>query len=358
VTARALLDAAILPVVVGRASLLIALVLCLLIALAGRARLAWADDPVLVGAGDIAACDGTGDEATADLLDAIDGTVATFGDNVYPDGTATQFADCYDPTWGRHKARTMPSAGNHEYNTANAAGYYGYFGAAAGDPTKGYHSYDLGAWHIIVINSNCSAIGGCDAGSAQEQWLRADLAANPRACTLAYWHHPRFSSSTVHGNHAFMQPVWQALYDYSADIVLGGHDHDYERFAPQDPAGNADPRGIRQFIVGTGGRSHYPIVSPIANSELYDDETYGVLKLTLHPASYDWQFIPEASGTFTDSGTGVCVNVSDVGGITRLSEVSTGDSGLSALWGLVAALGAALALSLAARSIGRRTRAS
>jgi len=342
---------------VRQAFLLIALALCLLSALAGRAAPASADDPVLVGAGDISICSNDNDEATADLLDTIDGTVVTLGDNVYENGTSTEFTNCYDPTWGRHKARTMPSAGNHDYNTTNATGYYGYFGAAAGDPTKGYYSYDLGSWHIVVINSNCSAIGGCGAGSAQEQWLRADLAANPRTCTLAYWHHPRFSSSSVHGNHAFMQPIWQALHDHSADIVLSGHDHNYERFAPQAPAGNADPRGIREFVVGTGGRSLYPIVSPIANSEVNDDDTYGVLKLTLHPAGYDWQFIPVTGSTFTDSGTGFCVNVAGVGGITRLPEVPASGSGLSALWGLAAAVGAALALALATRSIKRRTQA-
>ena len=261
-------------------------------------------DPVLVGAGDIAHCSSNGDEVTASLLDSIDGTVFTTGDNVYPDGTSEEFANCYDPSWGRHKSRTRPSPGNHDYHTADAAGYFGYFGAMAGEPGKGYYSYDLGAWHIIALNSNIPV----EAGSAQEQWLRADLTAHPVACTLAYWHHPRFSSGTVHGSNPSLQPLWQALYDYGADVVLVGHEHNYERFAPQDPSGMADAaRGIRQFVIGTGGRSHYSFGTPIANSEVRNDDTYGVLKLTLHPTGYTWEFIPEAGQTFRDSGDASCV---------------------------------------------------
>jgi len=263
-------------------------------------------DPVLVGAGDIADCTSTDDEATAALLDGIPGTVITLGDNAYESGTDAEFANCYDPSWGRHKARTRPSVGNHDYLTISASGYFGYFGVAAGDPTQGYYSYNLGAWHIIVINSNCSSVGGCGAGSPQEQWLRADLAAHPAACTLAYWHHPRFSSGE-HGNHISMRAIWQVLYEADADLVLNGHDHDYERFAPQDPNGVADPaRGLREFVVGTGGKNHYAIVTPVANSEVRNDDTFGVLKLTLRPTSYDWAFVPEAGKTFTDSGSGTC----------------------------------------------------
>jgi len=261
-------------------------------------------DPVLVGSGDIAHCSSKGDEATAELLDSIPGTVFTTGDNVYPDGTIDQFMNCYEPTWGRHKDRTYPSVGNHEYHTPDAAGYFEYFGSAAGEPGKGYYSYDLGAWHIIVLNSNIPV----DAGSPQEQWLRTDLAAHPAACTLAYWHNPRFSSGTVHGSSPAMQPLWQALYDFGADVVLAGHEHNYERFAPQDPQGLADPtRGIREFVIGSGGRSHYTFGAPIPNSEVRNGDTYGVLKLTLHPASYSWEFIPEAGQTFTDSGNAPCV---------------------------------------------------
>lgn len=289
-------------------------------------------DPVFVGAGDISTCGNNNDEATATLLDSIPGTVYTLGDNVYNNGTATEFANCYDLTWGRHKARTRPAAGNHDYNTSNATPYYDYFNGTgnftgpAGDRDKGYYSYDLGAWHIIVINSNCSAVGGCQAGSTQEQWLRADLAANATTCTLAYWHHPRFSSSAVHGNHAFMQPVWQALYDYGADVVLSGHDHNYERFAPQDPAGAADPtRGIREFVVGTGGYSHYAFAAPQPNSELRNAVTYGVLKLTLHASSYDWEFVPEAGATF-DTGTDDCVQLTDDDGDGCYTAVELGSN--------------------------------
>jgi len=259
---------------------------------------------VLVGSGDIASCASDGDEATASLLDGIDGAIFTTGDNAYPDGTVGQFTECYDPSWGRHKARTHPSVGNHDYHTADAAGYFGYFGAAAGEPGKGFYSYDLGTWHIIVLNS----VIAVHPGSEQEQWLRADLAAHPVPCTLAYWHYPRFSSGIVHGSDASMQPLWQALYDFSADVAISGHEHNYERFAPQDPAGLPDPvRGIRQFVIGSGGRSHYSFGPPIANSEVRNGDTYGVLKLTLHPGSYSWEFIPAAGNTFTDSGSATCV---------------------------------------------------
>jgi acid phosphatase type 7 len=265
-------------------------------------------DPVLVGAGDISSCyvGNQGDEATARLLDVITGAVFTAGDNAYPDGTLDQFNTCYDPTWGRHKARTHPAPGNHEYHTSNAAGYFSYFGAAAGDPSQGYYSYDLGAWHIIVINSNCGFIGGCQAGSAQEQWLRADLAAHPANCTLAYWHHPRFSSG-FHGNNTEMRPIWQALYEAGADVVISAHSHGYERFAAQDPQGVADPlNGLREFVVGTGGDKFEQMGAIQPNSEVRNYATHGVLKLTLHPTGYDWQFIPIAGQTFTDSGADVC----------------------------------------------------
>lgn len=271
---------------------------------AGAARSAAA---VLLGAGDIASCVSEGDEATARLLDTIDGTVFTLGDNAYPSGTPVEFAACYDPSWGRHTSRTRPAPGNHDYHTRGAFGYFDYFGDAAGKPDKGYYSYDLGLWHIIVLNSNCSKIDGCGPGSPQEQWLRADLAAHATTCTLAYWHHPRFSSGT-HGGDAALDAFWRALYEHHADVVLGGHDHDYERFAPQTPSGKPDPtRGIRQFVVGTGGDRLRKFEGPaIANSEVRHSETHGVLKLTLYPTSYAWEFIPIAGGTFTDMGTGRC----------------------------------------------------
>jgi acid phosphatase type 7 len=193
---------------------------------------------VLVGAGDIASCSSTGDEATAKLLDGISGTVFTTGDNVYDSGTATEFKNCYEPSWGRHKARTKPSVGNHEYLTAGASGYFGYFGAAAGDPNKGYYSYNLGEWHVISLNSMCENVGGCGATTPMVSWLKQDLAANPKACTLAYFHHPLFSSGE-HGTQK-MRPTWDVLYAANADIIVSGHDHLYERFAPQSPSGVVD----------------------------------------------------------------------------------------------------------------------
>jgi hypothetical protein len=258
---------------------------------------------VLVGAGDIAECGSSAHEATAVLLDAIAGTVFTAGDNAYGDGTASEFAECYDPTWGRHKARTRPSPGNHDYDTEGAAAYYAYFGTRAGPEGRGYYSYDLGDWHLISLNSNIDM----DAGSQQEQWLRADLSATTKRCVLAYWHHPRFSSSSQHGSQEQTQPLWQALYDHAAEIVIGGHDHTYERFAPQTPAGAADPdRGIRQFVAGTGGKDHYDFGPPLPNSEARDNTSYGVLKITLDPGSYSWAFVPAPGGSFTDSGRGTC----------------------------------------------------
>jgi acid phosphatase type 7 len=263
-------------------------------------------DPVLLAAGDIADCDSDGDEATAKLLDGLSGTVAALGDTVYESGTPQQFADCYDPTWGRHKRRTRPAVGNHEYLTSGAAGYFGYFGAAAGDPAKGYYSYDLGSWHIVVLNSNCTPVGGCGAGSPQETWLRQDLDAHPTSCTLAYWHHPRFSFGK-YTDDPHTQALWQALYEAGAEIVLSGHDHNYQRWAPQTPSGaRDDARGIREFVVGTGGKNDYPLKTPPANAEKFNDDTFGILQLTLHPTSYDWQFLPVAGEGFTDSGGSTC----------------------------------------------------
>jgi hypothetical protein len=260
---------------------------------------------ILVGAGDIASCGSSGDEATAALLDGIEGTVFTAGDNAYESGSSREFADCYGPTWGRSRARTLPVPGNHDYKTAGAAGYFAYFGAAAGNPSEGWYARDLGVWRIYALNSNCGAIGGCGAGSAQERWLRADLAANPRACVLAIWHHPRFSSGE-HGSSDATAALWAALAEAGAEIVVTGHDHDYERFAPQTADGVADPSGIVEFVVGTGGRSHYTVSHAIANSLVRNDDTYGVLRLELYAASWSSSFVPVAGGSFTDTGTGTC----------------------------------------------------
>lgn len=265
------------------------------------------DDPVLIGAGDIADCSGlAGAEATAKLLESNPGTVMAIGDLAYPDGTKENFA-CYDQTWGRVKSRTRPAVGNHEFHSTSATFYFHYFGPVAGDFKDGFYSYDLGTWHIIVLNSECEEVGGCTAGSRQEQWLRADLAAHPAACTLAYFHKPLFSSGAKHGNDPELQPFFQALYDAHADVVVAGHDHDYERFAPQTPTGAPDAKlGIREFVAGTGGKSHRPFADPRPNSEVRDDTAYGVLKFTLHPSGYDWRFIPEPGKIFTDSGSEQC----------------------------------------------------
>jgi calcineurin-like phosphoesterase family protein len=286
-----------------RETVLLAL-LALALATAGHAQGNGSGEPaVLVGAGDIADCGSHGDEATADLLDGIAGTVFTAGDNAYDDGTRSDFAECYNPSWGRHKARTYPSPGNHDYESGSGSGYFAYFGERAGPAGKGYYSYDLGDWHIISLNSNISM----RAGSPQGKWLRDDLAATTKQCVLAYWHHPRFSSSSNHGSQRQTQPLWETLYEYGAEIVIAGHDHTYERFAPQTPDGKADPaRGIRQFVVGTGGKSHYGFGRPLPNSEARDNTSYGVLKLTLNRGSYSWAFIPSAGQSFTDSGSGTC----------------------------------------------------
>jgi hypothetical protein len=321
-------------------------------------------DPVLVGAGDIASCGSTGDEATARLLAGINGTVvATLGDNAYDYGTSQEFAHCYDnyklpsegggvfdPTrsyyWGRYKALTKPAVGNHEYDnpgstaSSGASGYFGYFGNAA-SPTetactvacKGYYSYDLGSWHVIVLNSNCDEVGGCGPGSPQEEWLRNDLQndlqthPSGQACTLAYWHHPRFSSGS-HGDNTLVDPFWKDLYQAGAEVVLNGHDHDYERFAPQTASGVADSaQGIREFVVGTGGKSHYAFGASRATSEVRNSDTYGVLKLTLHASSYDWQFVPEAGKTFSDSGSASCHGAPPTSGTLPDTMITSGPSG-------------------------------
>lgn len=256
---------------------------------------------VLVGAGDIASCTSSGDEATAALLANIEGTVFTAGDNAYVSGTTSEFTNCYDPSWGAEKERTRPSPGNHEYRTSGAAPYYAYFGSAAGDPGKGYYSYDLAGWHVVSLNSEVAM----SSSSAQGTWLASDLAAHPAQCTLAYWHRPRFSSGP-HGNAGDVAPLWQALDAAGADVVVSGHDHVYERFAPQSPTGSADAsRGIREFIVGTGGRSLSSFPDVKANSEFRYSARFGVLKLELDSTGYRWSFIT-TDGVVRDSGSGTC----------------------------------------------------
>src|SRR3989441_10533700 len=256
----------------------------------------------LVGAGEIARCDSLSDEATAAVLDTLPGTVFTLGNNIISNGSASDFTKCYAPSWGRQQARPRPAVGEKEYQTPGAAGYFSYFGAAAGDPTKGYYSYDLGAWHVVVLNSNIDL----SAGSAQEQWLQSDLAATSQQCILGYWHHPRFSSVYTAVRPALLA-AWNDLYAAGATLVVNGRMRHYERFAPQTPNRVADPQyGIREIIVGTGGLGIDSFWVAQPNSEVRNSGTYGVLKLTLAAGGYSWVFVPAGSGTFTDAGSGAC----------------------------------------------------
>jgi len=274
-------------------------------ATAGSASPSASGDPVLVGAGDIADCALDSGAATAALLDTIGGTVFTAGDNAYPSGSAADFGNCYAPTWGRHLERTKPAAGNHDWETKGLAGYRGYFGEQAGPDGASWYSYDLGAWHVIVLDSDCTFVGGCLPGSPQGKWLEADLKASRAECTLAIWHHPRFSSGE-HGNDASVWPFWDTLYRRGADVVVNGHDHDYERFGPQDPAGREDKAaGIREFVVGTGGAVMRDFPTVAAHSEIRIPNTFGVIRLVLHPTSYDWSFIA-TTGDVADSGSAPC----------------------------------------------------
>jgi 3',5'-cyclic AMP phosphodiesterase CpdA len=263
-----------------------------------------------VGAGDIANCNiagGMGAIATSRLLDHIEGTIFTLGDHAYDRGTAAEFRDCYGPRWGRFKDRTRPAPGNHDYLTDNAKPYFEFFGDAAGPDRRGYYSYDLGGWHIMSLNSSVDASGRSD----QMKWLKEDLAAHHTTCMLAYWHIPVFSSGP-HGQDlreaAHMLDVWRVLYQYGVDVVLNGHDHDYERFAPQDPEGKPDPqKGIREFVVGTGGGGLYEFKGPRPNSEVRNNRSYGVIKFTLRATDYTWDYVPGAGEQFHDSGTAACV---------------------------------------------------
>jgi acid phosphatase type 7 len=244
----------------------------------------------------------------ADLIGQMSpDAVLTLGDTQYEENTLEQFMASYDLSWGKYKPLTYPVAGNHEYLTRNAADYYTYFGAVAGDPDKGYYSYDLGAWHIVALNSNCGKIDGCEADSPQGKWLKDDLDAHPSKCTLAYWHHPRFSSGH-HGNDAEYSDFWTVLQQAGAELILVGHDHNYERFAAQDARGNADPKGLVQFVVGTGGKGVRPLESLQPNSEARNSDLYGVLKLTLEPEGYTWEFVAESQSDppFSDTGRTDC----------------------------------------------------
>ena len=266
----------------------------------------------ILAVGDIAQCGSrpAADSAaakTAALIDqqAPDTPLLLLGDLVYDSGTLAEYSSCYEPTYGRFMARSHPAPGNHDYGVPGGDGYYTYFGARAGPDRRGYHSFNIGSWHIISLNSNIDMAKG----SEQETWLRADLAASRAGkCTLAYWPHPRFSSSSTHGDNPLSTDVWRALFEFGADLVLVGHDHTYERFAPQDPDANADPaKGIRQFVIGTGGAALYRFGAPKPNSEVRGASTHGVVKFVLGSGKYSWEFLPVAGSTFTDRGEATCV---------------------------------------------------
>ena len=263
---------------------------------------------VMVGAGDIAVCDRFQDEATADAVERIAGTVFTLGDNVYPDGSVEAFRDCYGPTWGRPsiKSRTRPTAGGNEYKDLAAAPYFAYFGAAAGDPSTGYYAYAEGSWRVYVLNSNCTAVGGCAAGSPQERWLRSELARHPTPCVLAMWHHPLFSSGLETGS-PLMKALWQALQDAGAELVLNGNHHGYERFAPQTAEGEADRQhGMVEIVAGTGGAQAAQFSTAADTSVIRSTGVYGVVRLELAPDSYRFEFLSTGGHDFSDSGSGRC----------------------------------------------------
>jgi acid phosphatase type 7 len=286
------------------AAMLLACIVAVLKATPGASK---ARTVTLVGAGDIAECEFKEDRKTARLLGKIPGTVFTLGDSAYPDGTRAQFRECYDPTWGKYKKRTRPAVGDQEYATSGAKPYFDYFRWRAGKPTRGYYSYDRGSWHIVALNSNCEEVGGCDYKSTQGRWLRKDLANHPAKCTLAYFHHPLYASGTTH-DRPKVKPFWHILYNHHAEVILSGHVHRYERFARIRPSGErSSARGIRQFIVGTGGK--------LGGSQKGPDEPRvqakkigapGVLKLELGSGFYRWKFVPVAGRHYTDSGRARC----------------------------------------------------
>jgi hypothetical protein len=265
--------------------------------------------PAVLAAGDIAACDSEGDEATAALLDHEDGTILALGDLAYPTGNARDFASCYDPTWGRHRGRTLATPGNHEYETDGAGPYFDYFDAQAGRPGPSWYAVELGDWLLISLDSNCEEVGGCGADSPQSLWLADRLAARPvHECTLAFWHHPRWTSGLGHGSDPRTDSWWRQLYSAGADLVLSGHEHVYERFAPLDADGESEDDGLVQFVVGTGGRSLYEFETILPASAAHDNTSFGILHLTLRPGAYDWEWVPVAGSDsgFTDAGTAEC----------------------------------------------------
>jgi acid phosphatase type 7 len=259
----------------------------------------------IIIAGDIAGSWGA-DAATAALVKGMPGIVMTAGDNVYDRGSATQFTTYYAPTWGQFLDRTYPVPGNHDWATADAAGYFGYFGTRAGPPGLGYYGFVAGTWHVYALSGDCSQVGGCARGSPQYEWLKAQLASESSRCVMAVWHEPRFSSGP-HGDSLSVLPLLRVLYRAGAEIVVNGHDHLYERFGRSRPNGQRDrATGIRQFTVGTGGAPLYQIHHPLAPNSRVRASTHGVLKLTLWDGGYSWEFVPVAGGHFTDSGSSSC----------------------------------------------------
>jgi acid phosphatase type 7 len=274
-------------------------------------------EATLMAAGDIADCNADADEKTANLIEKRNpDAVLALGDLAYPNGTLEEMVSCYGPNWGRFRSKTRPAVGNHEYHTANAGPYYAYFCGTSGEPFKGYYSFDVGPWHLVSLNTNCdldldlapgaaAEAGGCGTHSPQAEWLRRDLATHAKPCTLAYWHHPRFTSGS-HGNQPKLAELWKILDDAKVDVILNGHVHNYERFAPQDADGNARAGlGLRQFVVGTGGRKLTGFGAVTANSEVRNNEVHGVLEMKLLPTSYTWQFI-DVDGVVRDSGSDQC----------------------------------------------------
>jgi hypothetical protein len=256
---------------------------------------------VVAAAGDIGA-PGPGKFATARVVAAArPDHVLTLGDHAYPDGTPADYARAYDPAWGQFRPITHPSPGNHDYRVEGAAGYFGYFGAAAGPGRRGYYSFDLGAWHVVSLNSEIAH----DEASAQVAWLRADLAAARAHCTLAFWHRPRFSAGR-YGDDSRFVPFWRTLHKAGADVVLNGHDHNYQRYRPQDSAGAYDPvRGIREFVVGTGGAAPYALRAD-TRRRMGASGTFGALVLRLRAGSLTFAFVPAEPGGFRDAGTIRC----------------------------------------------------
>ncbi len=268
-----------------------------------------ASSPTLLAVGDIATCGNLGAFITAGIIQKElkkipNSKLAILGDIAYERGTDAEFK-CYDAAYGQFKDITYPSPGNHEYYTPNATGYYKYFGTRAGDPKRGYYTYKLGNWRIYALNSNCNYIGGCDANSPQVKWLKQTLLQNPSQCSLAYWHHPRFSSGR-HGNTSFMQDIWATVAKAGVEVVLAGHDHTYERFAPLDSSGNPNPKGTQAFVIGTGGRSLYAFINPHPHSQVKQNSSLGVSKFGLEPNGYSWEFLAADGSDFKDSGNGKC----------------------------------------------------